>query len=140
MSYLNSFASYASPLFVDPWQQYRAYLDMDLNDLESMLNDSGETEVFLSEDETQAFNSDDETAVFSSKVDSNVTDQEELDNTTTNIPLLCNIDSPKLQVQVYLEKKVSFYLTCLNYVSIPFTCSFETVNEIIIAHTTVFYL
>ena len=73
------------------------------HDLESMLDDSRETEDFPSEDETQAFYSDDKTAVLSSEVDSNVTDQEEPHNTTTNIPLLSNVHSQKSQVQVYFE-------------------------------------
>ena len=98
MSHLNSYASYGCPLFVNPWQQYRVYLDTDLNDLERMLDDSCETEVFPSDDETEAFTSDDETQVFSSDVLSNVTYQEEPHSTTTNNPPLYNVQSHLLQV------------------------------------------
>ena len=98
MNHVNSYASYGCPLFVNPWQQYKVYLDTDLNDLESMLDDSCETEVFPSDDKTETFTSDDETQVFSSDILSNVTHQEQPNNTTTNNPLLCNVQSHILQV------------------------------------------
>ena len=48
MSYPNSYSS-CSPIFVDPWQENRqTYLDTTLSDLQSMLDDSAETVVFLS--------------------------------------------------------------------------------------------
>ena len=74
MSYPNfcvshtSYASYASPLYLDPWHQVVS----DLSDLENILSDSGSAE-------TKNFPTDDdaETEVFSS-------DQEEPDSTKNN--------------------------------------------------------
>ena len=88
MSYPNSCvshtscASYASPLYLDPWHQVAS----DLSDLENMLDDSGsaETETFpTDDDETEAFPSD----------------QEEPDSTTNN-PILGNVKY-NLQVLVF---------------------------------------
>ena len=79
MSYPNShvshtsYASHASPLYLDPWHQ----VDSDLSDLENMVDYSGsaETETFpTDDDETEAFPSD----------------QAEPDSTTNN-PLLGNV-------------------------------------------------
>ena len=59
MSYPNScvshtsYASYASPLYLDPWHK----VVLDLSDLENMLSDSGSAETFPTDDdaETEAF-------------------------------------------------------------------------------------
>ena len=81
MSYLNSYSSCDSPIFVDPWpENHQTYLDTTLNDLESMLDDSAETVVFPSSD-------------------SSLHPQEP--DSTTNHPLLYNIWSQKLQVLLY---------------------------------------
>ena len=74
MSYPNScvshisYASYASPLYLDPWHQVAS----GLSDLENMLDDSdsAKTDTYPTDD--------DETEVFPS-------DQEEPDSTTNNL-------------------------------------------------------
>ena len=70
-------------MFLDPWAENRqSYLDTNLNDLESMLDDSAETAVFPSDDGSLH--------------------PQEPDSTTTNdLLLLYNIQSQKLQVLVW---------------------------------------
>ena len=84
MSYPNFYSFCDSPICVDPWpENHQTYLDTTLNDLESMLDDSAETVVFPSSD-------------------SSLHPQEP--DSTTNHPLLYNIQSQKLQVLLYFQE------------------------------------
>ena len=100
MSYPNScvshtsYASYASPLYLNPWHQ----IVSGLSDQENMLSDFGsaETENFPTDDDA-------ETEVFPS-------DQEEPDSTTNNHPLLGNVP---YQTQVLVYKEIYKKVICL---------------------------
>ena len=119
MSYPNSYSSCDScdsPIFLDPWpENHQSYLDTNLNDLESMLDDSAETVVFPSHDSSLH--------------------PQEPDSTTTNHPLLLyNIWSKKLQVLLFFEKFTLHFSLALGTFSLTVEIGSLLLSHVLLKH------